>query len=268
LLASCGGSPTPVQQAPNYAALQGNWYLFGQNSFASGDSTSASYIGLAIGVSGNTIYASGDASVNCSQPGSGIGGGISAIGEIAADGTFTLTDTSNTLNSIQYTIRGTVPLNGSATWQGTYSLFNSASTIGCTFNQSGEFTATAYAAFRGNYTGTLAGPHNGGPVVFQVSQGEPSFSFVGPFNSPVFSIPLSGTITVSGSPCFTSGTFTNTGSISGDSFNISISMNDGSTLRAFGWLADPSEGALKFEGTIENGLCSQQSLGGTLYLQP
>lgn len=269
LLVSCGGTPSFSS-----ANLEGNWYLTGQNIFATTTAPSSSqgpFLATAIGVSGKTVYARGDLAVTCAGGDGGVGGTFSATGQIAPNGSFVLTNSSG-LDSIQYTITGTVPSAGTSTWQGSYTLVNSTSSTGCTFDQSGSFTATPYPDFNGTYTGTLSSGTNATSemqVVVKISQGAPTIASVGPQNLSNFYIPLSGIITVSGSSCFSSGSMANgmSSSIQGDFFTTSFTMNDGSTMMLNGWFLNGTETSLSGSAFVRNGQCNNSGGAGTLTLQ-
>lgn len=267
-LTACGASFT--NHAGNETVTGGNWRLVGTGS-APGAIPSGPYIGLALGVSGNTLYASGTDLVPCSQGSSAIGSHMSGSTQIAADGSFELNNASIPQDSIQYSIQGKVPEAGSSTWQGTYTLTNSGST-NCTFNYSGSFTATAYPPFEGTYSGTINSQSLGSSVslTLDVSQGAPIVSSTLPQTLPTLRLPLTGTISVSGSTCFTSGTFNSNASsgVGGDQFMVNAAMNDGSSAQILGWFGDPTEKTLQpFTILVHNGQCNGGFGSGTLTLQ-
>ena len=273
LLVSCVGS-SPFSTA----RLDGNWHLTGQNFFATNalpSSSQGAFLAMAIGVSGNTVYASGDSAVTCSNISSGMGGTFWATGLITSNGSFTLSNSSVPQDTIQYTIKGTAPAAGASAWQGSYTLVNSSSSVNCTFNQSGSFTAAAYPLLNGTYTGaldnssTIAGAENI-QLVVKVAQGEPTFTTAGTQDTAEFYIPLNGSITVSGTSCFTSGTMASgVGSrISGDNFYMTFTMNDGSTLTLAGLYGDETETTLKVTALpFASGNSCYTGGGGTLTLQ-
>ena len=246
------------------SALNGNWHIAGTEFFQQ-----YPLLTLALVVSGNTVYGSGDVGVNCSGSGSSVGSSLSVTGQIASDGSFLLTNSASPLDSIQVAIQGKVPAAGSKSWAGTFTLTNAVTQTLCVFNVSSDFVATAYAPLDGTYDGTLAGqgPGPGITVATQISQGVfTSFPRQSPL-PPIYYIPLSATITVSGSPCFTSGTPSNDflNSIGGNSFALSYAMNDGSTLLVNGWFTDSSESTLQLEVvTVIGGKCNGADYSGTL----
>jgi len=266
-LASCNQS--------NYQAsspLNGNWQIAGTAFFQP-----YPLLTLALVVSGNTVYGSGDVGVNCASGGAGLGGSLSVTGQIGSDGTFVLANSDAPADTIQVTIQGKVPAAGSKSWAGSFTITNLATSNLCTFDVSSDFVATAYPPLDGSYEGTLAGQNVGSgsgiTAATQITQGAvTSFSRPSPL-APIYYIPLSAFITVSGSPCFTSGTskpptidFLN--SISGNSFQLSYTMNDGSTLLVSGWFTDSSESTLQLEvATVIGGQCQGASYSGTLTRQ-
>jgi hypothetical protein len=248
-LASC------VQNASrSYTAINGNWHIVGAQ-----DLSPRPLLTLAIGASGNAVYATGDVGVNCANNGGGVGGSLSMTGQVGSDGTFVLSNSAFPLNTIQVSVTGKVPAEGSTTWMGSYAITNAASDTTCTFNQSNSFVATAYPPLDGTYTGTIAGqaPNPNITLSAQITQGSPTFDQTLSPMQQGFRIPLNGTIAVTGSPCFTSGTTTAgatgapslpvEGSIDGEVFSLTYLMNDGSELQLLGFLADPTESTLNIQ---------------------
>ena len=275
LLASCGGSPSPAPQTPDYSAIQGNWRIVGQHSFPSFP-TSTTYIGLTLVVSGSTINARGQITVPCSQSSSAVGFPFLAIGQIASDGTFLLALPSpSPINGIQVTIQGAIPAVGASTWKGTYSVSGTASTFNvnpCTIDQNNNFTATAYPQFRGTYSGTLIniGPGTGISVVLQVSQGAPTFAHRGPQGAvnEVY-IPLSGNITVTAPICSVSAPLNPGSFLVADTALMQFSASDGSTLILGSSFSDPTETTLyPVSLFVTSGQCGGIEGIGTLTLQP
>jgi hypothetical protein len=197
-------------------------------------------------------------------------GSKAAITEIAADGTFSLSNTSDPQIPMQFTIQGSVPSVGTSTWQGSYTLFTApTSLLNCSFNQSGTFTAAPYPAVNGTYAGAINGSGllAGMSMTLKLAQGSPTIAPLG----TNFEIPMSGTVTVDGTSCFTTGTISSDGSssIRGDFLTLFVTMNDGSFLSINGWLSDQSETALKpvSLSVLGRGQCVGASGNGTLTLQ-
>jgi hypothetical protein len=246
--------------------LNGNWHIAGTAFFQP-----YPLLTLALIVSGNTVYGNGDVGVNCSSGGWGIGGSLGVKGQIAADGTFLLTNAFSG-DSIHVAIQGKVPAEGSESWAGSFTITNSASQTLCTFDVSSDFVATAYPPLDGRYDGTLAGQSLGSGITAatQITQSAgTSFPRRSPL-APIYYIPLSATIAVSGSPCFTSGKTSNAplNSIGGNTFELNYTMNDGSTLLVNGSFSDPSESSLQLDvATVIGGKCNGAYYSGTLTRQ-
>jgi hypothetical protein len=257
---SCGTLTSP---APNPSALEGNWHLTGQSSNLSVLSFNP-FIALAFGLSGNTLYYSGETLVPCTDGGETFAETISGTATVAADGTFTLSSASSTHGSILYSIQGTAPAEGSTSWQGTFNLTNAPATD-CDFNINGPFTATPYPPFAGTYSGAA----NGSSLQLKVAQGVPAV-LAGPEQNLPFTLPLTGSIAVTGSSCFTSGAISNANSgVTGDAFSVLAVMNDGSTVLISGWFTDQSEKALEpVILEVIAGPCKAKFEPFTLTLQP
>jgi len=265
LVTSCGGN-----SQNSYTSLEGNWHLAG------GEAPSQyPLLTLAIGVSGNMVYGSGDVGVNCSSGDAAIGSSFTVTGQIASDGTFTLTNVPTNsafpLNTIQVVIRGKVPAKGATTWAGNFTITNAATETTCTFDVSSNFAAVLYPPVNGTYAGTLTGRgfDSGITVATSITQGAftplPAPSSI----PPSYYNPLSATITVTGSSCFTSGTTNSSlSSISGEHFTLIYAMDDGSTLHLSGWFSDPSELTVQPAiASVINGKCNGAFGSGTLNRQ-
>lgn len=277
-LASCGGILNFSSTSNPNSTLEGNWHLIGEGSLIFGDQQFP-LLTLALFVDGTTVYGSGDVGLNCAQPGTSWGGSLEVVGQIAADGTFSLAS-SSPLDSIQVAIQGKAPTQGATTWNGSYILSNGTTGFGCTINQSGTFTATQYPQFKGTYAGTIpiASLSASGRRVnsdwnftLQVTQDPVTTIPRRAPLPPIFYFPLTSTISVSGSPCFTSGTISSNwvNDIAGDSFNLSYTMNDGSTLQLSGTFSDQTESKMELEiVSVIGGSCNDDFGSGTLALQP
>lgn len=262
----CGGAS--CQSVSDYSALEGNWHIVGSNPDVHLTHEGA-FIAIAVGVKGNTVYATGEDGFLCANGGNSWGG-LVATSQIASDGSFVLSNRYPD-DPIRYTIRGMVPSAGASVWQGSYTLANATSNP-CSFSQSGNFEATAYPSLDGTYTGTLKENGQGGGigVVLTVSQSRPTFVPLGIEKNPHLQIPLSGRITVTGSPCFNSGTSTPGlgNDISGDGFGMAFAMNDGSEVIIQGFLDNEDEPKLQLVTlTAKTGPCANSRSSGTLTLQ-
>jgi hypothetical protein len=262
ILTGCGSgasSSSTNAAAPSPAALTGNWNIVGSRSLQQ-----YPFLSLAVLVDGNLVTASGDFDVLCTSGLAGANGTPFLSGPIAANGSFTLNSGVN--NPLQWTITGTAPALGGSTWTGTYTLSTLPAYTGCSLNQSGAFTAASLPLFQGTYTGTLTTlPKGSLTVSINVSQEAASVTNASPTTSY---FPLSGTITVSGSPCFTSGTSSATPGgnfIEGDFVSMSFNMNDGSQTSLLGYYASPTDSSMdSAEFFVSTGACSPATYTGTL----
>jgi hypothetical protein len=262
-LTGCGsGASSSTQAASSVSPLTGNWNLLGNRTLQQ-----YPLLSLALVVNGNQITGLGDQLVLCPNL-SGGGGSAYLTGQIAADGTFELSDAGSN-NSFLFSITGTVPPPGSSTWTGTYTLTTSPAYTGCTLNQSAPFTATAFAPLDGIYTGTLiegstASPTGSVIVSLNVSQGSALPSFPR-------GLPLTATITVTGFPCFTHGansTLPGGSVVEGDRSAIVFFMDDGSQVGLTGDLASTDASVLSQASlVILSGQCSGSGAFGTLTRQ-
>jgi hypothetical protein len=234
-LTSCGSSPAPVPRLP--ANLNGNWSMGGNRALRQYPVLSTALI-----VTGDQITAQGDMLVPCTnKPDSGVDSAFWLSGQIAADGTFQLTQSSP--RAITVVLNGSVPKDATG-WSGSITTTDSPGLPGCFSTQTNAFVATPLAPLNGTYTGTLFG--TGVNVSLQISQGAPATVTASSAFDYVY-VPLNATITVLGSTCFKQGTtaskgsITNVSSIAGDLINLDFIMDDTSTLMVSGWLADSSQ---------------------------
>jgi hypothetical protein len=141
---------------------------------------------------------------------------------------------------------------------------------GCGFSQTADFTAQAIPPLNATYTGSIASARlgSGASLVLEVAQLAPVAPPRQPSAMPFYFDPLSATIAVSGSPCFTSGTTvgnTFPNQIAGDTINLQFTMNDGSQLLLFGYLNDLSEATLNAQLlSVFGGKCDQAQGSATL----
>jgi hypothetical protein len=272
LLIGCGSSGNFTTPAlPNTAALNGNWLLAGNQQARQYPSLSVALI-----VIGSQIYARGDMTVPCSNsPGGGVGGGLSLTGQINPDGSFHLGEVSYgglpNGNSIQLSIDGSAPASGSRTWTGTYSFTDLAGYTSCIVNLTAPFTATALAPINATYAGTLPSGSSGSITVGSSLVQGASTTLPGSLGSVEAFLPLSGTITVSGSPCFTHGTssaINGNSQIEGDISVLNFTMDDGSNVWLTGWLSSPDQSVM-YPATliVMGGNCNQNNYFGTLIRQ-
>jgi hypothetical protein len=243
--------------------LTGNWNLVGNRSVAQYPLLSA-----AIVVSGDQVTTQGDLQTACSNRSGGVGGSFQLIGQINADGAFQLSETpaGAQFNSIQLSITGTAPLTGTNTWAGTYTYTDLSGYTNCLVDQTNPLTAAALAPFSGTYLGSLTSQSSSITLSLTVSQG----AATSVPNSPGPYLPLTGTITVTGTPCFTSGTLSTTSisQIGGDQFTLAFSMTDGSLALVNGEFASPAESSLtQVSFAVIGGQCNGSTYTGSLTQQ-
>lgn len=251
-------------------ALTGNWNIVGDSSFRHFPSVSFALI-----ESGSDLYAQGIFLADCRNHPVGGGGSVELRGQAAPDGTFVLIQpVSNSIridgDPVQVIVHGMAPIGGAGGWSGTYSITTPAGSSGCLLGDSGSFTAVPFQPVSGTYSGTLR-EDNLGPgkptVSVVVTQGDPVAQSVAN-GQTYWRLPLTGTISVSGIPCFTHGS---TGlyltSVAGSHIAMAFTMDDGSLLTLTGSLTDTSSASLNVIAfSAFGGQCSQ-AYSGTLTRQ-
>lgn len=252
-------------------ALTGNWNIVGDSSFGHFPSLSFALI-----ENGSDLYARGVFLAGCSNhAGAGGGGSVELLGEVGPDGSFVLTQPASSSirldgDPVQVTVQGMAPV-GNTGWSGTYSITTPAGSSGCLLDEAGAFTAVPFQHVDGTYSGTLR-EDNLGPgkaiVSLAVSQGAPVSQTVAN-GQTYWRLPLIGTLSVSGIPCFTHGsTQTNLISfVAGSEIAIPFVMDDGSHLSLVGNLADTSSASLNVIALGAFGGPCSKGYSGTLTRQ-
>jgi hypothetical protein len=157
----------------------------------------------------------------------------------------TVTLTANSVAGENITITGAA---NSAGITGSYSISG-----GCADGDYGTIAAVLVPPASGNWSGTYTSNGTSQPATGTFAQDVP--------NADGFS-PLSGTITFSGSPCFTSGTLEAGQSWSlGNIVQAVVAMSDGSQLTLNGFITDASTNAnnMTVNISISGGSCAGQS---------
>jgi hypothetical protein len=265
LIAGCGSSirtSSPTTLMSSATSLNGDWNLSGNRALKQYPALTVS-----MEVNGNQITANGDMLVQCSNIPFSAGGDFTLTGTIASDGTFKLTQALP--SSLQVAITGTVPAQGQAGWTGTYSITDSTGYTSCLVNQSAAVTAVALAPLNGTYAGTLTSQSGSLAVSITLAQGPPVL-FTETSGASLGYLPLTGSVAVTGSSCFTRGTavasFRN--QIQGDLSFVTFAMSDGSQVLFNGIYASPDESSLQFvEFPIIGGQCDGQIFAGALTRQ-
>ncbi len=271
LLTACG---IHLNDLPSDAPspLNGNWLLAGQLAPFPQQQPGMS-LSSALTVDGTTVYAAGFLQVQCS-PTSGFGETFSLQGQLAKDGTFTLTQPSTPDLSTEFiSISGSIPAAAGASWSGMYHITpsGSANTANCTLTQAASFQASAIAPLTGTYGGPstrFPGSPNGlganVSLALNLNQGAALTGMSSSGSSGIIAngaLPLAATLTVIGSSCFTSGT---TGSLNGSDFvaggffGMTLTMNDGSQMQLTGFLNDLTEDQTTVLYGIKGGNCDKE----------
>ena len=265
VLAGCGSGQ--MQANPGAARtppLNGNWWITGDMPAIPGNLASEKFgMAATFDVVDSIIYTSLTDFYPCGNTSAG-GSGAMAPASLNSDGSFTLQTVNGMVPStIQLTVKATSPAAVGQTWTGSFSGTNANS--GCVPVQ-GSFTATPIAMFNGTFSGTGSmGQQNTNlvkqlTVALTLTQGGPASLDAKPTVDLVNSVnSLTGTVTVGGSPCFTSGTTASVQSgIAGNNFDLIFTMDDGSMLHIGGYAPDPTLASLTISGaSVVGGNCDQ-----------
>lgn len=268
LLLLSAGVTSCIQSAPKtYEAIDGNWHLTGAVGDFPTSLSQSPLLAFSIGAVGNNIYANGHFGMTCSDGSTGFGnvtisGTTSLTGSIAADGTFVLANSASLLDSIQITIKGKIPENGTTTWPGSYTITGTTAQTACSQSQSGTFVASLYPLLNGTYSGTIVSPQPGSTITVttQITQNAFTATTSPPSTAPVFFAPLTATITVDNGSSKTSGTTSIQGipasssRANGDLFTLQYVLINGNVLTLTGRFGDSSESTLQVLGTPFSGL--------------
>ncbi len=249
-LAGCGGmpAPAPVVSAPADTNLNGNWLLVGTLPFASVTGTPQNNnFGVAgtFAVSGANVV--GALTVNIPCPGGGISGpAILLSGVIASDGSFSLQPLPSAVPATA-TVTGSVPASGANTWSGHLTMTTGYS---CSLTQSIDFTAVRIANVTGTYTGmTTMGANTLNALSMPVTL-TLSLQQGGGTNGAEA---LTGTISLLGNPCLTSGTVQFGSGVLGAVVSVSATMNDGSSAILSGQILNTGVLSLNMSGGLFSG---------------
>jgi hypothetical protein len=276
-------STSPPQLSIPSSPLNGNWYIAGNRL-----KKQFPLLSLYLHVDGTQIIGNGYVQAVCpTDPRNGAGGNVSLHGEIAPDGVFTLRNSPR--NTLQVEISGEVPAEGATTWSGEYTLTGDISRECPAYRQTNSFTATTLAPLNGAFSGLLKmqyfqspPPAYVGPESYEanfsitVSQGAAASQTL-KTGGVHFYLPLTGTIQVKGSSCFSHGqadplTYSTHGSVpsrystlGGDALDLWFAMDDESQVNVIAVFADPGASALSIiNARVIGGECDHQSFLGTL----
>lgn len=240
IVCGCGGGSSSSGSSPAFSIQSGNWNISAVSSAGPGSNFSAGG--------------------NLSQSGSNISGILHFVGSPCLD---FLTDVpvSGSVSGQKVTLTSpvitgevvTVNASGSATaLSGTYTL--TASGPSCGASDQGTFTATVVPSVSGTWHGAFSSSVNPGTninVSANITQS------AAPDAHGFF--PITGTLTFSGSSCFTAGTVVSgplASNIAGSTLNLFISTND-----------QPSPGLTSFDATADVPATASAMTGNYLVIQ-
>ncbi len=287
--------PLPLQPPASEAAakLNGNWTLAGNR-----EQKIYPMLSVNLAVDGNWIIGAARYDILCSrQIQQHFASDLTLIGELTPDGSFTLSSPSSLGSDGEFisqstsadesgvVVKGNVPHDGSSMWKGTYAFTIppykplSGNPYGaCTSPQTGSFVATTFAPLNGIYSGAINGPELGsdvtvtikvsqsGPRVVSDADGQPRLQ-----PSPLF--PLSATISVKGSRCFTHGISRDPvegNQLYGNRFDMNFDMEGVAVLMVNGWVSGRNSDELKQVDFVVGAMgskCFNAHASGTLRKQ-
>ena len=179
-----------AQGAMNGAVLNGNWDLsVASDGILWGAPLSRpSRLALTLQSDGDRLLGSGSLQTRCPADGSGMGTAFFLAGEIAVDGTFTLTEIPVVgpwyNNSQRIVIRGSVPRRRSDEWRGHFA-FQIPKRKGarCAGEMAGDFVAAPRPRIAGVYWGRFIFGGTAASVLLELEQGAGMFgSEAGPLS--------------------------------------------------------------------------------------
>jgi hypothetical protein len=277
-------TPTsPPESSISSSALNGNWYIAGNRM-----KKEFPLLSIYLHIDGAQIIGHGWVQAACpNDPRQSMGGSLTLRGETAPGGHFILKNGPR--NTVEVEISGQVPAEGATTWSGKYTLTGDISHECPSYRETNSFTATPIVALNGTFSGAVkihyfqpapktAKGLEGSEAHFSitVAQGSAASQPLKPRGAR-FYLPLTGTIQVKGSSCFSHGqadplTYSTHGSIpsrystlGGDALDLWFAMNDESQVNVIAVFAEPGASALEIiNARVVGGKCDHQSFLGTL----
>jgi len=277
VLSGCGPWQSSVETAASGppgppANLNGDWLISGSLPSLPSTAQQNGVLNFAatLSVSNSQVTGAGSFSYPCGGLVAAFGFAISGV--VDSSGTFTAEVASPSLqqDGVSLTFSGTVPSQDGGVWSGTYTYVNP----GCPQTLSGSFTSTPLGTLTGTYTGSTSlspGYGSGTPVsiTLQLTQGG---NVTLPGGASGYSADtLSGTIAVTGSTCFHSGTIASSNryqyAVSGNYVDLPFTMDDGSLFDLTGTFTDIAANTISISsGAVSSGACASNRTG-TLTLQ-
>jgi hypothetical protein len=276
------GAPTsPPQSSTPSSALNGNWHVAGNRI-----KKQFPLLSIYLHVDGTQIIGHGWLQAVCpNDPRNGAGGNLSLNGEIAPDGVFTLRN--NPRSTLHVEISGQAPAEGEITWSGEYTLTGDISHECPSYRQTNSFTATPLAPLNGTFSGSLKTHYFQSAPATYTESSQANFNITMAQGAAAsqklntggvhFYLPITGTIQVKGSSCFSKGqadplTYSTHRSgpsrystLGGDALDLWFAMDDESQVNVIAVFADPGASALSIiNARVIGGKCDHQSFLGTL----
>lgn len=234
VLSGCGGSgggTTATNPPPSYPTITGNWALTATSQVTKLNYQMGAYITNTNGSVSGTLHLLNS---GCFTPTEDIpiSGTISSAGTVSA--------TSSAVSSQVVAISGTVA-------SGTLSVGKYSITGGCGNGDNGTVTGFIAPSYSNTYSGTFLS-------VSKISISTTiTTSQSGPDADGLYH--LSGTATFSGSPCFVSGTITDS-MVTGAYMAVTITANDGSSVVFGGYITDSTGETISGDYQVTGGKCS------------
>ena len=272
LLTGCGAWQYSLYSVPPGAPvnIDGNWLISGSlpSISSAGPPTGGLNFSASLSVSNGQLTGAGAFNAPCG----GLSGvfGFAISGSLGSSGTFTA-QASISNPGVSLTFNGTPPSQSDGAWTGTYTYINP----GCPQPLTGKFTSTPLGDLTGTYTGSTSlspGYGSGTPVSITVQLKQGGNVTLPGGGTGYSAYALSGSLSVTGTSCFHSGTLTNsTGAeveVAGNYVALAFTMDDGSELSLGGTFTDLAANTISISnGRVSpSGACSLESLG-TLTLQ-
>jgi hypothetical protein len=230
--------------------------------------TSGFELAMTFDVTGNNIVGAGFVSAPCQQTSSPILLGTvgvlfetGASGTVAADGSFSVQTSANSVGSIS--IQGKTPQTEAGEWPGSYTAsINPSIGPACMGSSAGPVSATSFPLISGVYAGagTINGSTGATPVSFQMTLQQGGTVVDQATGKSVSSnLALAGSIRFQGSPCFSSGVMNPSpqSAVEGNQVVAEFTMDDGSTLRVSGTLTDATEIRMTTVASVIAGQCGK-----------
>lgn len=280
-ISGCGGGGISVSGSGSAAATtqpmsEGNWYLTATSQVASSSGTIIhSFFNGAAAVSGSSVTLTTTPSSICLP----VYTPVTLSGSISGD---TLTLTTPAQSGSAQTIAITGALSNGTNLNGSFAV-NGASASDPCYGVYGTAQGLHVPSLTGAWTGTVteaAYDENGNPLLDangnaitnvatisgSITQSSTASVFVlDPWDS-YEAFALSGTLTITNSPCYTTATIDSTQSyVYGDTFKLVLNTDTGGTLTSTARSLDPTRAnTLKLAYIVGSGVCTYYTASGSI----